>query len=201
MSLAKIAGRGVYVQGNDIDTDRIIPARFLKCVTFDELGPSLFADVRFEEDGTSKGHVLDAPQHQGAEILISDDNFGCGSSREHAPQAIAKFGLKAVVAGSFAEIFQGNCTTLGIPCVVMEKDDREKLTADVEQNPDAEIIIDLEGMQIICVNAIYPITMKESTREAFLTSTYDPLNDLLSSPKDIQQVAEKLGYSPGVDHG
>ena len=201
MSLAKIAGRGVYVQGNDIDTDRIIPARFLKCVTFDELGPSLFADVRFEEDGTSKGHVLDAPQHQGAEILISDDNFGCGSSREHAPQAIAKFGLKAVVAGSFAEIFQGNCTTLGIPCVVMEKDDREKLIADVEQNPDAEIIIDLEGMQIICVNAIYPITMKESTREAFLTSTYDPLNDLLSSPKDIQQVAEKLGYSPGVDHG
>ena len=157
MSLAKIAGRGVYVQGNDIDTDRIIPARFLKCVTFDELGPSLFADVRFEEDGTSKGHVLDAPQHQGAEILISDDNFGCGSSREHAPQAIAKFGLKAVVAGSFAEIFQGNCTTLGIPWVVREKDDREKLTANVEQTPDAEIIIDLEGMQIISVNVIYPI--------------------------------------------
>ena len=201
MSLSKIAGRGVYVQGNDIDTDRIIPARFLKCVTFDELGPSLFADVRFEEDGTSKGHVLDAPQHQGAEILISDDNFGCGSSREHAPQAIAKFGLKAVVAGSFAEIFQGNCTTLGIPCVVMEKDDREKLTAEVEQNPDAEIIIDLEGMQIICVNVIYPITMKESTRKAFLTSTYDPLNELLSSTRDIQQVAEKLGYSAGVDHG
>lgn len=201
MSLSKIAGRGVYIQGNDIDTDRIIPARFLKCVTFDELGPSLFADVRFEEDGTSKGHVLDAPQHQGAEILISDDNFGCGSSREHAPQAIQKFGLKAVVAGSFAEIFQGNCTTLGIPCVVMEKADREKLTADVEQNPDAEIIIDLEGMQIICVNAIYPITMKESTRQAFLTSRYDPLDELLTSTKDIQQVAEKLGYSPGVDHG
>lgn len=201
MSLSKIAGRGVYIQGNDIDTDRIIPARFLKCVTFDELGPSLFADVRFDQDGTSKGHVLDAPQHQGAEILISDDNFGCGSSREHAPQAIQKFGLKAVVAGSFAEIFQGNCTTLGIPCVVMEKADREKLTADVEQNPDAEIIIDLEGMQIICVNAIYPITMKESTRQAFLTSRYDPLDELLTSTKDIQQVAEKLGYSPGVDHG
>ena len=113
MSLSKIDGRGVYVQGNDIDTDRIIPARFLKCVTFDELGASLFADVRFNEDGTSKGHVLDAPQHQGAEILISDENFGCGSSREHAPQAIQKFGLKAVVAGSFAARCRGCWNHLG----------------------------------------------------------------------------------------
>jgi 3-isopropylmalate/(R)-2-methylmalate dehydratase small subunit len=195
MSLSKIAGRGVYVQGNDIDTDRIIPARYLKCVTFDELGPSLFYDVRFAEDGTSKNHVLDAEQHKGAQVLISDNNFGCGSSREHAPQAIQKFGLRAVIAGSFAEIFQGNCTTLGIPCVVMDSDHRAKLAADVVTHPDAELIIDLEGMQVVFANAIYPISMKESTREAFLSETYDPLDNLLSAEDMIKLTAQKLGYA------
>jgi 3-isopropylmalate/(R)-2-methylmalate dehydratase small subunit len=195
MSLSKLAGKGVYVQGNDIDTDRIIPARYLKCVTFDELGPSLFYDVRFESDGSSKHHVLDAPQHKGAAILISDNNFGCGSSREHAPQAIQKFGLKAVIAGSFAEIFQGNCTTLGIPCVVMDEANRAKLAADVEKHPESEIIIDLEEMQVICANSIYPIKMKESTREAFLASTFDPLDNLLSARTEIHSTAKKLGYA------
>ena len=191
----RVVGRGVYIQGNDIDTDRIIPARFLKCVTFDELGPSLFYDVRFDEAGASKNHVLDAPEHSGAEILISDDNFGCGSSREHAPQAIQKFGLKAVIAGSFAEIFHGNCTTLGIPCVVMSSEDRRKLTADVENDPQAELIIDLEGMQVVCSNSIYPISMKESTRKAFLSANYDPLDNLLSSKAAIDETARKLGYA------
>ena len=192
--ITKLAGRGVYVSGNDIDTDRIIPARFLKCVTFDELGPALFYDVRFEDDGTPKGHPLDAPEHQGAEILISDSNFGCGSSREHAPQAIQKFGLKAVIAGSFAEIFHGNCTTLGIPCVVMDDESRKKLAAQVEANPDAEIIIDLESRQVIFANEVYPISMKESAREAFLAATYDPLDNLLTAETAIRSTAERLGY-------
>ena len=134
-SINKISGKGVYVEGNDIDTDRIIPARFLKCVTFDELGPALFYDVRFDSEGKSVNHPLDDPRHAGAEILISDANFGCGSSREHAPQAIQKFGLKAVIAESFAEIFYGNCTTLGIPCVMMEKAERAKLAVLVESDP------------------------------------------------------------------
>ena len=194
-SLTKVAGRGVYVQGNDIDTDRIIPARYLKCVTFDELGPALFYDERFDGDGNSKNHPLDADVHKGAEVLISDNNFGCGSSREHAPQAIQKFGLKAVIAGSFAEIFHGNCTTLGIPCVVMDADNRAKLSADVEANPDAELIIDLEAMQVVFANAIYAISMKESTREAFLASTYDPLDNLLGAADAIKATAEKLGYA------
>lgn len=195
MSVNKVAGRGVYVKGNDIDTDRIIPARFLKCVTFDELGPSLFADERFHEDGSSKNHVLDVPEYQGAEVLLTDDNFGCGSSREHAPQAIQKFGLKAVIAGSFAEIFHGNCTTLGIPCVVMDEDNRRKLSQSIEADPQAEIIIDLENLQVICANNIYPISMKESTREAFLAATYDPLDNLLSARDEIRKTAEKLGYA------
>ncbi|MCS5571938.1 MAG: 3-isopropylmalate dehydratase small subunit [Pseudomonadales bacterium] len=194
-NISKVSGKGVYVQGNDIDTDRIIPARYLKCVTFDELGPALFYDERFNADGSSKQHPLDAEVHQGAEVLISDDNFGCGSSREHAPQAIQKFGLKAVIAGSFAEIFYGNCTTLGIPCVVMATEDRARIAAEVEAAPETELIVDLESMQVVCANSIYPITMKESAREAFLSATYDPLDNLLAAREDIRQTAEKLGYT------
>ena len=194
-NISKVSGKGVYVQGNDIDTDRIIPARYLKCVTFDELGPALFYDERFNADGSSKQHPLDAEVHQGAEVLISDDNFGCGSSREHAPQAIQKFGLKAVIAGSFAEIFYGNCTTLGIPCVVMATEDRARIAAEVEAAPETELIVDLESMQVVCANSIYPITMKESARKAFLSATYDPLDNLLAATEDIRQTAEKLGYT------
>jgi 3-isopropylmalate/(R)-2-methylmalate dehydratase small subunit len=191
----KLSGRAVYVPGNDIDTDRIIPARFLKCVTFDELGPSLFYDARFHEDGTSKNHPLDQSQFKGAEVLISDANFGCGSSREHAPQAIQKFGLKAVIAGSFAEIFHGNCTTLGIPCLMMEKADREKLAASIEMDPDAEVVIDLQALKITCANNVYSIKMKESAREALLTSTNDPLDSLLVAFDQIDDVASRLGYA------
>ena len=194
MSFEKVSGKGVYVEGNDIDTDRIIPARFLKCVTFDELGPSLFYDERFEPDGKSKNHPLDLPEHAGAEILISDDNFGCGSSREHAPQAIQKFGLKAVIAGSFAEIFHGNCITLGIPCLVMEEKDRRDLADTIKHDAESEIVIDIRDKRLICANKIYSFEMKESAREALLTETHDPLNNLLKGKDDIRETAIKLGY-------
>jgi 3-isopropylmalate/(R)-2-methylmalate dehydratase small subunit len=194
-SINKISGKGVYVEGNDIDTDRIIPARFLKCVTFDELGPALFYDVRFDSEGKSVNHPLDDPRHAGAEILISDANFGCGSSREHAPQAIQKFGLKAVIAESFAEIFYGNCTTLGIPCVMMEKAERAKLAALVESDPQAEMIIDLEDLKVIYANNIFTITMKSSAREALLAANYDPLDTLLRGLDNIDKTAQRLGYA------
>ena len=193
--IGKVNGRGVYVAGNVIDTDRIIPARYLTCVTFDELGPALFYDVRFDEDGNPKGHVRDDPRFAGAEVLISDDNFGCGSSREHAPQAIMRFGLKVVIAGSFAEIFHGNCTTLGIPCVVMDSENRLKLSNLIEQDPFLDIMIDIEQLQLVCANKIFPIYMKDSAREAFLDATYDPLDTLLAAQDDVNAVAEKLGYS------
>jgi len=114
--ITQIAGRGVFVAGNDIDTDRIIPARFMKCVTFDGLGEYLFYDVRKNADGSDKPHPLNDPRFKGATILLSGSNFGCGSSREHAPQAIQKYGFRAVIAESYAEIFFGNSTGLGIPC-------------------------------------------------------------------------------------
>ena len=194
-AIEKISGCAVYVSGNDIDTDRIIPARFLKCVTFDELGPALFYDVRFDQAGNSKSHVLDQPQHQGAAILISDDNFGCGSSREHAPQAIQKFGFKAIIAGSFAEIFHGNCTTLGIPCVVMSAEDRQQLANLIEAEPEIDLLLDLASKQVIAANRIFDFDMKESARQAFLSASYDPLDDLLSAKTEIESVAKKLGYA------
>jgi len=194
-SIDKVNGKGVYVAGNDIDTDRIIPARFLKCVTFDELGPALFYDERFTPDGKSKNHVLDHAQFKGAEILMSDANFGCGSSREHAPQALQKFGFKAVIAESFAEIFHGNCTTLGIPCVVMEKADREKLATLINEDPENDLILDIEGLKVICANHIFNINMKDSAREAFLAATYDPLDTLLENEREIRKTAERLGYA------
>lgn len=187
-------GKGVYIKGNDIDTDRIIPARFLKCVTFDELGPSLFRDERFNPDGSSKNHVLDRPEHLGASILISDANFGCGSSREHAPQAIQKFGFKAVIAESFAEIFFGNCTTLGIPCVEMADESRQALIQIIADDPDVSVLIDLEGSRVICGNRIFDVAVKQSARGAFLTGTYDPLDELLASRAAIDQAALRLGY-------
>ena len=127
-------------------------------------------------------------------MLITDSNFGCGSSREHAPQAIQKFGFKAVIAGSFAEIFHGNCTTLGIPCLVMADADRHQLAADVQANPDEELICDLEQLQVIFANRIYQVQMKASAREAFLNAAWDPLDTLLAAQVDISQVAAKLDY-------
>jgi len=195
LQFVKKSGKGVYVEGNDIDTDRIIPARFLKCVTFDELGPSLFHDVRFNEDGSSKNHVLDQAEHRGATVLLSDNNFGCGSSREHAPQAIQKFGFEAIIAGSYAEIFHGNCTTLGIPCMVMDAESRLKLANTLSEDPDAEIVIDLEHLQVICANQVYSVSMKESAREAFIKGGFDPLDKLLAAREAVAETAKRLGYA------
>ncbi len=117
--ITKVQGTAVYVSGDDIDTDRIIPARFMKCVTFDGLGQYAFYDVRFDENGNSKDHPMDKAEHKEATILISGKNFGCGSSREHAPQSLYHWGIRAIIAESYAEIFFGNCTMLGIPCITL----------------------------------------------------------------------------------
>lgn len=193
--VSRIDGIAVYVEGNDIDTDRIIPARFLKCVTFDELGPSLFHDERFDTDGNPKGHVLDEPARQGAAVLISDVNFGCGSSREHAPQAILKSGFRAVIAESFAEIFHGNCTTLGIPCVTMAAEERARLAALVAADAELDVVIDIENLRVTCANQSFAIQMKPSAREAFLAGTFDPLDRLLANRGVIADVAARLGYA------
>ena len=155
----------------------------------------MFYDVRFDDDGNSKNHALDDSRHEGASILISDDNFGCGSSREHAPQAIQKFGFKAVIAGSFGEIFHGNCTTLGIPCVIMQETDRQRLGELIDTDAGAEVVINVHDRTVSCADDMFDVTMKESAREAFLAGTFDPLDNLLASMDSIQATARRLGYA------
>ena len=197
MALAKItqvSGRGVYVPGNDIDTDRIIPARFMKCVSFDGLGEFLFYDVRKNADGTDKAHPLNDPRFKGASILVSGLNFGCGSSREHAPQALQKYGFKAVIAENFAEIFFGNCTTLGIPCVSATREDIQKLVAAIEKDPQAEVVIDVSGQQVRFAGQTIPAQIRDTARDALVNGRWDAIGELLEGVPAVKDTASRLPY-------
>ncbi|MBX7210571.1 MAG: 3-isopropylmalate dehydratase small subunit [Verrucomicrobiaceae bacterium] len=197
MALAKVtqvAGTGVYVPGSDIDTDRIIPARFMKCVTFDGLGEYAFYDVRYDKDGKLKGHPLDDPRFKGAGILLSGSNFGCGSSREHAPQALYRFGIRAVIAESFAEIFFGNCTTLGIPCVVASGTDIRMLAAEIERNPQLEVTVDVAAGRVSFEDQDFPISVPDTAREALTTGQWDPIAGLLENKEAVHQRMTALGW-------
>lgn len=197
MALAKItqvAGRAVNVPGNDIDTDRIIPARYLKCITFDGLGEGLFADVRRSPDGKTLPHPLNDPRFAGATIMLSGANFGCGSSREHAPQAIQKYGFKAVIAENFAEIFFGNSTTIGLVCVNATRDDIAKIAAAVEANPQTEVVIDLEKLEIRFSGQSVPCTIRESARDALVNGRWDAIGELLDGLPDVRATAARLPY-------
>jgi 3-isopropylmalate/(R)-2-methylmalate dehydratase small subunit len=197
MALPKIttvAGRGVYVPGNDIDTDRIIPARFMKCVTFDGLGAYLFHDVRHDPDGSPRAHPLDDPRFRGATILLSGANFGCGSSREHAPQAIQKHGFKAVVAESFAEIFFGNCTTLGLPCLSVGRADLARLAAAVAADPAVELTVDVARGEVRFAGQAVKAAIRDSAREALVHGRWDAIGELLEGVPGAKKIAAGLPY-------
>jgi 3-isopropylmalate/(R)-2-methylmalate dehydratase small subunit len=197
MSLPKIttvAGRGVTVAGNDIDTDRIIPARFMKCVTFDGLGEFLFYDVRKNADGSDQPHVLNEPRFKGASILLSGANFGCGSSREHAPQAIHKYGFRAVVAESFAEIFFGNCTTLGIPCLTARREDIALLSAAIEADPQVVLTIDVAGRQIHAGSVTVKADIRPNAHDALINGRWDPIGELLEGVPAVKAATAGLPY-------
>jgi len=197
MSLAKIqkvTGRAVHVPGEEIDTDRIIPARFLRCVTFDGLGEHLFRDVRFLPDGSKTEHPLNDPRHDGATILVADRNFGCGSSREHAPQSIAKYGFKALIAESFAEIFFGNSTALGMPCVSLPRAALEQLVEVVEAQPTAEVTVDLVAGVVRTGQVAWPFQMKAGARQALIDGLWDPIGQLLEAKEQIKARAAALAY-------
>ena len=199
MSLAKITqvtGRAVHVPGNDIDTDRIIPARFMKCVTFDGLGEYVFFDVRHSPDGkpVNPPHPIDDPKNKGATILLSGANFGCGSSREHAPQAIHKAGIRAIVAENYAEIFFGNSTTLGLPCVNATREDIAKIAAAIEKNPATEVTIDLASSEIRYGADKVPLTMREAARDALVNGRWDAIGELLEAKPAIEKLAATLPY-------
>jgi 3-isopropylmalate/(R)-2-methylmalate dehydratase small subunit len=198
MALAKISsieGTGVYVPGDDIDTDRIIPARFMKCVTFDGLGEYLFHDVKFEQDGSKKEHALNDPIFAGASILVSGSNFGCGSSREHAPQSLYRAGFRGIIAGNYAEIFFGNSINLGMPCVSMSADNRLKLVSLIEAEPTAKIEIDLVGLQVWANDLALPVEIREGARDSLLNGMWDPLEELVGSSTAVDQVASNLFYT------
>ncbi|MBJ7258809.1 MAG: 3-isopropylmalate dehydratase small subunit [Chthoniobacterales bacterium] len=197
MALAKIsqlAGTGVYAPGDDVDTDRIIPARFMKCVTFDGLGEYAFYDERFHEDGKPKAHPIDNPKYAGASILLAGRNFGCGSSREHAPQALYRHGFRAVLAESFAEIFFGNSITLGMPCLVMDGRDIRALAALIDEAPQTEINIDIPGGQVSMADVSFPAKLPDHAREALVDGKWDAIADLLEGLDAVKATADKLPY-------
>lgn len=186
-----ISGRGIPLVGNDIDTDRIIPARFLRCVTFDGLGEQVFADDRQAMQGQ---HAFDQPQYQGASILVVNANFGCGSSREHAPQAIARWGIQAIVGESFAEIFFGNCLAMGIPCLTADAAVIKQLQASLMAQPELEMQVNLETLRLNCEDWTAAIALADGPRMMLTTGTWDACGQLLAQTEQIRAIAAALPY-------
>jgi 3-isopropylmalate/(R)-2-methylmalate dehydratase small subunit len=192
--ISSVIGRGLPLPGNDIDTDRIIPARFMKCVTFDGLGEYAFYDVRHDTSGKPIDHPMNDPRYEGASILLVGRNFGCGSSREHAPQALARAGITALIGGSFADIFAGNCAQVGLVAVEAEEVDVERLADLCRERPSAEIVIDLETMKAGADGYSFPVKMPESRRRNFLAGEWDSAATLLANEADARVIAARLPY-------
>jgi 3-isopropylmalate/(R)-2-methylmalate dehydratase small subunit len=199
VKIQQVRGRPIPLRGNDIDTDRIIPARYLKAVTFDGLGHAAFYDERFDQQGNSKGHILDDPRFQakGVRVAIVNKNFGCGSSREHAPQAMLRWGIKALVGESFADIFFGNCVALGMPCVTASEADVAALMAAVEKDPSQDLNVDLQAQKATYAGVDYAIDMPSGSRKQLLEGTWDGTRVLLDAGKRIRQTADRLPYVRG----
>jgi 3-isopropylmalate/(R)-2-methylmalate dehydratase small subunit len=187
----RIEGRAMVLRGNDIDTDRIIPARYLRCVTFDEVGEHAFKDDRAQAKGD---HPFDDERFEGANILIVGHNFGCGSSREHAPQALMRAGFDAFVGGSFAEIFFGNCTALGLPCVVLSVDELDELMDSVHVGPEHSVEIDLEAGHVRHRDRKWTHEIPHGTRNQLLGGSWNATSVLLGAGDAIEATAAKLPY-------
>jgi 3-isopropylmalate/(R)-2-methylmalate dehydratase small subunit len=184
------SGRGVPHLIDDVDTDRIIPARYLRCVTFDGLGEHAFKDDRKQDTS----HPFDDERFAGGSVLVAGNNFGCGSSREHAPQSLIRWGIKAIIAGSVAEIFFGNCTSLGVPAVTAAREHRERLAAAIESDPQIEITVDLEAQEVRYGQDSFAIEIHESARSALTSGQWDFLSQLLEVPDQIQDRAASIPY-------
>ncbi len=194
--IKSIRARAMPLRGDDTDTDRIIPARYLRCVTFDGLGKYAFQDERFDAAGKAKIHAFNEQRYQGAGILVVNRNFGCGSSREHAPQALARWGIKAIIAESFADIFSGNCAAIGLVAVNADSADIAKLQAAAEPGT-AEAIIDLESLTASIGSISVAIKMPDSRRSNFIAGTWDTTASLAANAGRTVERASKLPYLTG----
>ncbi|WAS05419.1 3-isopropylmalate dehydratase small subunit [Gloeomargaritales cyanobacterium VI4D9] len=186
-AIQRITGRGLPLRGNDIDTDRIIPARFLRCVTFEGLGAHVFADDRAQ--GT---HPFNQPQYQGAKILVVNANFGCGSSREHAPQALYRWGIRAIIGESFAEIFAGNCLALGLPVVTTSAAVVAQLQDRLTANPTAELTLDIAQLTLSAADQTWPVRMETGVQQSLCQGTWDACAQLLANREAILATAARL---------
>ena len=189
--IESVEGTGCVVRGDDIDTDRIIPARFMKVVTFDDMGRHAFEDARKSAKGK---HPLDDERFSNAEILVVGQNFGCGSSREHAPQALMRFGFKAFVGGSFAEIFAGNCTSLGLPCVTLGETDLSKLMDAIELDPSQNLRIEIRERRLTSRAGEMSVGIPDGVRHQLLEGDWDATRILLEADEDIEKTANALPY-------
>ena len=193
--ITNVNGTAVPIPGADIDTDRIIPARFMKCVTFDGLGEFAFYDVRFDpETGKKTDHPLNDERFKNASILVAGINFGCGSSREHAPQSLTKYGFSGIIAESFAEIFYGNSTTLGLPCVSSTKANIDALKAAATADPTLEVTINVKALTVTAGGLSFAVEMPDSARHALLSGKYDPIKELMDNKDKIEATAASLSY-------
>ena len=196
--IQQITGSAIPVRGVSIDTDRIIPARYLRSVSFEGLEEHLFADDRVQADQQAPGtHPLSNPAYDGASIMLVNANFGCGSSREHAPQAIRRRGFRAIVGESFSEIFFGNSVVLGMPCVTAAPDTIARLMDLVEHSPDTAITVDLTTMNVAAAGRSWPITLPAAARDSFLEGTWDATALLLDRFEEVESVAKRLPYVNG----
>jgi len=191
--IRNVSGRAIPLLLDDIDTDRIIPARFLRCVTFDGLGEHAFEDDRLQD----KTHPFNQEQFQRASILLAGRNFGCGSSREHAPQSLMRWGIRAIAAESFAEIFFGNCNSLGIPAVCASRSDLERIAAAVEADPTLELNVDLQQLTLEAADLSVSVSMPESARDSLVTGRWDYLGQLLSAADEVAERAGSIPYLNG----
>ena len=189
----QVTGRGLPLPGNDIDTDRIIPARFLKEVTFESMGEHVFEDARKQ----NPEHPFNSPAYQGASVLVVGQNFGCGSSREHAPQALLRWGIRAIVGGSYGEIFFGNCTANGIPCLVAEPDVVEWLLREVEKHPREALDVDVERQEVRFRGRTIRARIPDGARHQLVSGSWNAMGMLLDAGEAIERTARALPYVSG----
>jgi 3-isopropylmalate/(R)-2-methylmalate dehydratase small subunit len=193
-SVDYVEGTGIPVRGNDIDTDQIIPARFMKVVTFDGLGEFAFFDQRFDDEDNEKDHPFNEAKYQDANVMVVNANFGCGSSREHAPQALVRWGIDAIIGESFAEIFAGNCLALGVPTVTADTETIRELQDYVEKYPDSEIEVDVEAETVSYDDRVVEVTVDDAQRKALVDGIWDTTALMKSNTNAVAETAASLPY-------